>query len=397
MGTDLLRRVAEAGAEPVPFRGPPTHPLDGAPPPRGLVAGWAPRGFHRAPVEAQAALWAPAWAEALAAELRRAPADLVVADFMLYGALAAAEAAGVPGVALAHTVPLRPMPGVPPYGPGWSSAAGPLGRLRDALGRAALERIHRRDGLPALNRARAALGLPPLRTAFGQLDRAARVLVLVGAAFDFPASRAPANLRHVGTPTDDAGAGAAPPRIPPWPPGEACHPLVLVGLSTLPQGQEDVMRRCLAAAGALDGVRALVTLGPALDPARFAPPPNARLERFVPHAAVLPGAAAIVTQCGIGTVTKALLHGVPLVCVPLLGDQPDNAARVVARGAGLRLPDDAPPDRIAAAIRRVLAEPGFRRDAAKLGAALAVEGPAVPRAADEIEAVLGSARLGGAR
>ena len=152
------------------------------------------------------------------------------------------------------------------------------------------------------------------------------------------------------------------------------------------------MRRCLAAVGAL-GVRGLVTLGPALDPARFGtPPPDVRLERFVPHSVVLPLASAMVTQCGLGTVTKALTHGVPLVCVPLLGEQPENAARVVARGAGLRLPADAAPGRIAEAIRRVLAEPGFRAQAARLGAAIMVEGPAAPRAADEIEAVLGSAR-----
>src|SRR4051794_27645236 len=82
-------------------------------------------------------------------------------------------------------------------------------------------------------------------------------------------------------------------------------------------------------------------------------PPNARLERFIPHSAVLPLAAAMVTQCGLGTVSKALLHGVPLVCLLLLGDQPENAARVAVRGAGLRLPAEAAPDRIAEAIRRV--------------------------------------------
>jgi UDP:flavonoid glycosyltransferase YjiC (YdhE family) len=383
----LLDRLAHLGAPAVPLREPRPHPLDAAPPPRGLAGGWVPSAFRTAPAEAQAALWAPAWAEDVAAELRRAPADLLVADFMLYGALAAAEAARVPAVALAHTVPLRPMAGVPPYGPGWAPAAGPLGRLRDALGRAALERIHRRVGLPAVNGARAALGLAPLRSAFGQLDRAARVLVLAGAAFDFPAAPggAPANLRHVGAPIDDAGA---PPWAPPWAAEDDRRPLVVVGLSTLAQGQEDLMRRCVAAVGSLE-VRALVTLGPSLDPAGFgARPANVRLERFVPHSAVLPHAAAMVSQCGLGTVSKALNHGVPLVCVPLVGDQPANAARVAARGAGLRLPADASAESIAAAIGRVLAEPSFRANAARLGAAMAAEGPAAARAADEIEAVL---------
>src|SRR3954466_3817141 len=87
----------------------------------------------------------------------------------------------------------------------------------------------------------------------------------------------------------------------------------------------------------------------------------------------------MVTQCGLGTVTKALTHGFPMVCVPLLGDQPENTARVAARGAGLRLPADAAPGRIAEAIRRVLAELGFRAQAARLGAAMAAEGPAASR------------------
>jgi len=52
---------------------------------------------------------------------------------------------------------------------------------------------------------------------------------------------------------------------------------------------------------------------------------------------VLPQADVLVTQCGIGTLTKGLIHGVPLVCAPLRADQPDNAARVVARDAGIKI------------------------------------------------------------
>jgi hypothetical protein len=64
---------------------------------------------------------------------------------MLGGALVAAEAAGMPAVALAHTVPVHPTLGIPPYGPGWAPAVGVLGHLRDAAGRAALKRIHRHE------------------------------------------------------------------------------------------------------------------------------------------------------------------------------------------------------------------------------------------------------------
>jgi len=139
---------------------------------------------------------------------------------------------------------------------------------------------------------------------------------------------------------------------------------------------------------ALDGmpVRALVTVGPSLDAAGFRAPPNAVLETFVPHSAVLPHVAAMVTQCGLGSLTKALMHGVPLVCLPLIGEQADNAARIVAHGAGLRLTADATPDRTRLALQRVLAEPGYRWAAERLATRLAAETPE-ETAADELEAL----------
>ena len=147
-----------------------------------------------------------------------------------------------------------------------------------------------------------------------------------------------------------------------------------------------LMQRILAALASLP-VRALVTVGPALDPSRFAPPGNVVLESFVPHRSVLPHAAAIVSQCGLGTVMKALAHGVPLVCLPLVGDQPENAARVQGLGAGVRLPSDAGPSHIREAIEHVLTDPAFRLAAQRIAKAIADEDP-VQAAVDEIESVL---------
>jgi MGT family glycosyltransferase len=161
---------------------------------------------------------------------------------------------------------------------------------------------------------------------------------------------------------------------------------VLVSLSTLQQGQVPVMERVLEGVGELPA-RVVVTLGPSLDPAQFSPPPNVTLETFVPHAAILPHVSAIVSQCGLGTTMKALAHGIPLVCIPLVGDQPDNAARVVARGAGLRLAPDAAPVEIGAAIQRLLDEPSFRKRARRLGARIAAEAGA-GTAADEVTALI---------
>jgi hypothetical protein len=60
--------------------------------------------FRNIPGQAQTLLWAPAWADNVAAELRRTSADVIVADYVLMGALAAAEAARVRSVALMHMV-----------------------------------------------------------------------------------------------------------------------------------------------------------------------------------------------------------------------------------------------------------------------------------------------------
>jgi len=177
----------------------------------------------------------------------------------------------------------------------------------------------------------------------------------------------------------------SPPWSPPWPPDDA-RPVVLVSLSTLEQGQAAVMQRVIQALAPL-AVRGLVTLGPALDPTQFKAPANVRLEAFVPHSAVLPHAQAMVTQCGLGMLMKALAHGVPLVCIPLVGDQPDNAARVVAYGAGIRLERDATPEQIRAAIQRVLTQPGFGESARRIAGKLAKEDGA-QTATEEIEAVV---------
>src|SRR6266568_9670379 len=89
-------RIAAVGATLVSFQEPNVHPFDEPPTRRGVVRGWTPRLLVRTTVSAPAWRWAPAWAMNVAAELRREPADGLVADHFLPGALVAAEAAGTP-------------------------------------------------------------------------------------------------------------------------------------------------------------------------------------------------------------------------------------------------------------------------------------------------------------
>src|SRR6476619_3670315 len=78
----LVHRLADIGATLVPFRQPESHPFDNLPPVKGLVGRWIPAQFQGIPRQTQTLVWAPAWADNVAAELRRTPADMVIADFL---------------------------------------------------------------------------------------------------------------------------------------------------------------------------------------------------------------------------------------------------------------------------------------------------------------------------
>ena len=75
----------------------------------------------------------------------------------------------------------------------------------------------------------------------------------------------------------------------------------------------------------------------------------------------------MVTTGGAGTVMAALAAGAPLIVVPTEWDKFENAQRVVEAGAGLRLPlRHCTPERLRAAVERVLSEPAFRQNARRL-------------------------------
>ena len=148
--------------------------------------------------------------------------------------------------------------------------------------------------------------------------------------------------------------------------------MVLVSLSSTVMGQEGLLQRAADALGQLP-VHALVTTGPAVDPAVIRAPQNVSVRRWVRHADVLPSCAAVVTHGGHGTVLKALAAGVPLVIAPLGRDQPDNAARVICARAGLRVRKTADIATLQRAIGRVLDDDRYRDAARHMAQILAAE------------------------
>ena len=308
------------------------------------------------------------YAEDVVEELRREPADLVISSEMLLGVMAGCEAIGQRFVALTCNINLFGTPGVPPVGPGLLPARTPQEEAfhrEVAAGNEALFAM----GLPALNAARRLLGLRPLARLADQLDAAAALLLGTAAAFDFAPPVLPPHILYVGPQLADP-AWAAPWRSP-WP-ADDVRPLVLVAFSTTFQDHVGVLQAVIDGAASLP-VRLLVTLGDTIAPEELFAPANCALVHSAPHNAVMPGAALVITHGGHGTVTRALLHGKPMLVVPHGRDQNDNAARVTARGAGAMLPAGAAAHEFRAAIEYLLADPRYAAAAQALGARVADE------------------------
>ncbi|HEX4222342.1 MAG TPA: glycosyltransferase [Pseudonocardiaceae bacterium] len=180
----------------------------------------------------------------------------------------------------------------------------------------------------------------------------------------FPASLDPSPFPDTRRYRPDPPKPAAP--LPTWW-SDPTRPLLYVTLGTttgqLPIAQA-AYRATLDAVADLP-VRVLLTAGQETDPADLGPiPANTHVESWVAQDDVFAVAEAVVCHGGSGTVFGALAAGRPLVLLPMFADQPVNAARVAAVGAGIN--PQPQPENIRAAIETVLDDAQYRIAAAKI-------------------------------
>jgi len=291
------------------------------------------------------------------AAIKAEQTDVVVADFMMIGALIAAEAMAVKRVALFHMPEYLPGPGRPPGGMGLLPSSSPLGTVRDKILTMIFSRVLNQY-LPALNKVRDTFSLPRYESLVDIYHQADLRLIQTSLAFDAPITPAPANVRYVGPILDDPAWADNESEL--WPKTDA-RPLVVVSLSSTFQDQRTVLNHIITAVSGMD-IRCLVTLGPAMAKEKFPESENVILTSSMPHSEVFPLADAVVTHAGHGTVMRALANGLPLVCMPMGRDQIDNAALVAHHGAGLKLSSKTKSRKIREALKRVLTEPDFKKN-----------------------------------
>jgi MGT family glycosyltransferase len=224
-----------------------------------------------------------------------------------------------------------------------------------------------------LNALRAIHGLPP----DPELVMLRRYLVLAPfpPRFRDPANPLPPTGHSIRPVLADAPAGEAEPH---WLAELTVRPVVYFTLGTIFNLESgDLFERVLAGLSELP-VSVVVTVGRELDPQALGPQPaNVRVERYVPQSLLLPHCELVISHAGSGSVVGALIHGLPMVLLPIGADQPLNAARCrdlhVAR---ILEPVKATAPDVQRAVSTVLSDPTYRRNAQRLKAEIeALPGP----------------------
>lgn len=245
-----------------------------------------------------------------------------------------------------------------------------------------------RQWLKPVYRLRAARGLPPgLHPLFEGQHAPELVLALFSSALAQPQPDWPPQTRVTGFCFYDSRDGS---KMSPvlkrflkaGPP-----PLVFTLGSAAVFDPRDFFRDSITAARRLKQ-RAVLLIG---DPRNLPPeklPQGIAAFEYAPYSELLPHAAAIVHQGGIGTTGQALRSGRPMLVMPFSHDQPDNAARITRLGVGRTINRDHYNAATAAAeLGKLLSNSSYAEKAKAVGEVIQAENGAA-NACDAIETCL---------
>jgi MGT family glycosyltransferase len=258
-----------------------------------------------------------------------------------------------------------PGPDAPPPGLGLPSPRNWRTRTTSRLTRFFLG-LATREIRRASDRARAKYGLAPLHEPyFATASRVPLHMVTCSPEYDYGRKDLPASVHYVGPcvydpPAAEQGWAA---RLSP------ASPVIYVSEGTC-QVRKPVLLTAAVQGLAGGPYQLAISTGrerqfTAAD--LGASTPNVIVEPWVSQAELFPLASAIVTNGGSGAVRAALQMGIPMVIAPMEWDQLENAQRVAEAGAGIRLAvSGLTPDRVRAAVERLLADPSFRANARRI-------------------------------
>ena len=252
----------------------------------------------------------------------------------------------------------------PPFGLGlkWMPAGHPYRLLWKVLNIPVQGVLLRHD--LCVNRVRRRFGLKPR---WGNLLAPSPYLTLIATtdAYEYPRSDLEPQVMYVG-PVTTAQRGEVLDDFPwEWLAKDE-RPTFYVSMGTIVRG--DKIFRYVIDLARTANWKAVIAVGHNTDPVNFEPlPENVLVRQFVLQLKLMQQVDALVSHGGNNTVSETLLHGLPLVVIPISADQPDSAGHVVACGAGIRLsPWRLTQAKLGEAMQAILNEPTYRQAAQRI-------------------------------
>lgn len=146
-----------------------------------------------------------------------------------------------------------------------------------------------------------------------------------------------------------------------WKPSRPDRKLMLISLGTAATGWKEFFSTCLTAFSGSEW-DVVMAVGDHIDPAELGElPENFEVSRHVPQLDVLAHADLFITHGGMNSVMESLYHAVPMVVLPQMSEQRANALRVQELGLGRFVArDETTVDSLRAAAAEIAADPSVK-------------------------------------
>ncbi len=334
-------------------------------PERGRLSGLAQLKFDMKHVFIDAA---PDQLLDIRAILQSSPADMVIHDTTMLGALFHHEQGGPPSLCLGVTPLVLSSGDTAPFGLALEPRASFLGRVRNRLLNGVVEKLAFRDVQEHWTQTRARLDLPATGWWMNHVTRATFYLQPTIPSFEYPRRGLAENVRFIGMMPAEHSTHV--PRPDFWDELDGSRPIVHVTQGTLANAAPHLIGPAVEAL-ANEDVLVVISTGkrPPEQLGLATVPKNVRVAPFLSYPDLLPKVSVMVTNGGYGGVQTALRYGVPLVVAGDSEDKPEVAARVSWSGAGLNLKTGRPkPRALRKAVHAILADPRYRARAQALAA-----------------------------
>ena len=147
--------------------------------------------------------------------------------------------------------------------------------------------------------------------------------------------------------------------------------VIFISMGTVFNEQPELYEKCFEAFKDVEATVVLV-VGKKINISQFENiPDNFKLYNYVPQLEVLQHADVFVTHGGMNSSSEALYYGVPLVVIPVTGDQPLVAKRVNEVGAGIRLNrKELTSELLRESVKKVMNDVTFKENSRKVGESL---------------------------